>query len=462
MANSFNIKINIDTILTNPSAISDLMSELERLGLSGSTEVDGLSGAFNQLGNSIKAALASLTAYMSFEGLKSITSNIIQTGANFEQTMLKVRASSKATNEQYERLVATANRLGAETEFSGSQAAQGFEYLAMAGFNVEKMIKALPGTMALATAGTVDLGTAADITTGVLTGMGLEVEQLGRVNDVLVKTFSSSTQNLADLGEAFSYLGPVAVAYGYDIETVAVLLGDLANAGIKGSMAGTALRSAFGDVHKVFAAFGESAVDAEGKAKNLFDAIELMVAKGVGPEQVTKIFGERAGPAVFAFMDMFKKDADIFNKQLDDMYKNAAGSTARMAETIRSGIQVVFDELTGALESLQLESFFKDNDSLKEGIRGITDAVRGGAGVFKNYAKDLLSATKVALEFIKTLVSLSVSLTESGAVSGAFNAALVLLAATIAKKLIFGLVNLGKTLVAQGVLAKAAAQQAAA
>src|SRR5690606_30654581 len=166
----------------------------------------------------------------------------LRTGADFEAAMARVGAVSRATAEQQEALTAAAREAGATTTFSATQAAEALSFLAMAGFRAEESIGALPSVLQLAASAQIHLGTPADITSNILTGYGMTVEELGRANDVLVASFTSANVDLSMLGESFKYVGPVARGAGVQFEEVAAAIGLLGNAGIQGSMAGTALR----------------------------------------------------------------------------------------------------------------------------------------------------------------------------------------------------------------------------
>ena len=145
--------------------------------------------------NQFALAAVGVAGVLAFKG-------IVTAAGDFDASMRRVAAVSGATGEEFKTLTETAKELGATTQFSASQAASGMEFLAKAGFDTNEVLQAIPGTLQLAAAASLDLGTAADIVTNVLTGFGLEVRELTRVNDVLVKTFTSSNTNLIELGES--------------------------------------------------------------------------------------------------------------------------------------------------------------------------------------------------------------------------------------------------------------------
>jgi TP901 family phage tail tape measure protein len=464
MADNYSVKIRLETLLAD-SGIRDLNAGLTAAVDKGRREVRGLTEAFGPLGSAVKSVLASLAAYASSQGLKGLATNVVKTGADFEKMMLKVRANTQATEEEFERLNQVAIRLGAETEFSASQAAEALNYLTMAGLSVDQAITALPNTMDLATAGVIGMGQAADITTGILFGMGMGVEDLARVNDILVKTYTSSNQTIVDLGEAFKFAGPVAKSFGVEMETVAVLLGELANAGIRGEMGGTGLRGAFLDTSKVFREYGESAKDAEGKTKGLIEAMQLLVEKNASPEEVTKIFGDRAGVAVLALMNTIRQDAEYLNRQVTDMTENAAGATQEAADVIRRAFDVIVDQVGGAIESIQIELFRDNSEALKDAIQKLAESIRDNADALKSYGQNIMDAAAFAVQFLSSLVEVARFFKENTAGVVLLNGALTILAGILTAKLVGGFLryvsHLKQALLAQAALAQQQRRSAA-
>jgi phage-related tail protein len=144
----------------------------------------------------------------------------VRVAMEFEQSMAKVGAVARASGEELTRLTATARQLGATTNWTASQVAEGMQFLAMAGFNTEQTIAAMPGMLSLASAGAIDLGAAADIASNILTGFNMRAEEMGRLGDVMTNTFTTSNTNLQMLGESMKYVAPVAAATGVSRPTV--------------------------------------------------------------------------------------------------------------------------------------------------------------------------------------------------------------------------------------------------
>lgn len=160
----------------------------------------------------------------------------VMVAANFEQSMANVGsvAGLDLAGQQFQQLTATARELGATTNWSASEAASGMKYLAMAGFKTGEIVSAMPGMLSLASAGAIDLGRGADISSNILTGFGMRAEETGRLGDVLVNTFTTSNTSLSMLGETMKYVAPVASGLGVSLEETAAMTAKLGRRGHPG------------------------------------------------------------------------------------------------------------------------------------------------------------------------------------------------------------------------------------
>lgn len=233
----------------------------------------------------------------------------VSAGSKFESSMVRTKAVAQATDYEFKKLEQAAKFLGETTEHSAKAVADGMGFMAMAGFNARQIIETIPSVLQLATAGAMDLAQAADITTNILTGMGLAVSDLADVNDVLVNTVVSSNVNVAMLGEAFKYIGPVAKSAGVEFQEVAAALGALGNAGIQGSMAGTTLRGAIskllkptGEAAAIIKRLGIRTKDSKGKFVGLIATVKQLEKSGADTADMLTIFGLRAGPGMQALV----------------------------------------------------------------------------------------------------------------------------------------------------------------
>ena len=304
----------------------------------------------------------------------------LRTAGSFEASMNQVAAVSGATGEQLIALRDVAKDLGATTQFSASQAADAMKFLSMAGFDAQQTMDALPGTLQLAASAAIDLGDAADIVSNILSGYGLQVEELSRVNDVLVKTFTASNTDLRQLGEAMKYAGPVANAAGVAFEEAAAAIGLMGNAGIQGSMAGTSLRGAIsrilsptnaaaGAMHEL----GLNFTDTQGRILPLADIIQQLAPYADDAGLFMELFGQRAGPAMAALVSQGSDSLRGLTSEL----QNAGGTAERIAEAQMQGFNGAMKELRSAFEALQIaiaESGLLD--FMTQVVKSVSDVVR--------------------------------------------------------------------------------------
>ena len=195
--------------------------------------------------NQLAGVLASAGVAKSVAEIASALLECVKAFGEFESQMSAVQAISGASGAQMAELTEKAKYMGATTSFTATEAGQALEYMAMAGWKTNEMMDGLEGIMHLAAASGEDLGATSDIVTDALTAFGLAASDSARFADVLAAASSNANTNVGMMGETFKYAAPVAGSLGYSVEDTALAIGLMANAGIKGTQAGTALRSAF-------------------------------------------------------------------------------------------------------------------------------------------------------------------------------------------------------------------------
>jgi len=321
-----------------------------------SKSFNGFSKAAKGAGTVLSSLAAQLGIVAGIAGFAGMTASVIKTGAVFEQTMKTVKGVARATDDEYQRLIASARLMGEQTEWTASQAGQALQFLAMAGFDVEKSIAALPGTL--------DLGRAADITSDVLTAFQLDVKELNRVNDVFIGTITRSNTNVEMMAESMKYAAPLAKAYGYSIEETSALIGILAQAGIKGSMAGTQLAFAF---QKTEDAAKELGIE----SNNLIDVLEAATKAGWGANKMMEIFDMRGGRAGLVLKDLVPNIRDFVTE-----LQNSTGESKALADEMRSGLLANWNEFKAVIESVSLDTFSRFESGLKSTLKSATQAVR--------------------------------------------------------------------------------------
>lgn len=400
--------------------------------------VRSMGKGFSSIVSPIAAVTAGATAlYAAFSSLKTF--------AAFDDTMRMVGAVSNATAGELQQLTDLAKEMGSETRFSASEAAEGLKFLGMAGLDVEQQMTALPGVLNLASAGALDLGAAADIATNILTGYGLKVEDLGMVNDVLAKTFTSSNTNLQELGHAFTYAGSVAKSAGQDFTEIAASLGLLANAGFKGEMGGTALRGAMTRLLKptnaaagIISKLSLQITDSTDKMRPFLDIVDDLGRSGASTADLMEIFGLRAGPGVAALIQQ-GSDAIVNMRATVADY---AGTTDRIAAQMEAGIGGQLRALNSAFEALKISTgeaiagaLLDDVQNLTTFLRENKDGLRGFAVAFVSVVAALVSGGIALSDFIAKRKGFFefVAIATAGAIAYtvailALNAATVLLA----------------------------------
>jgi TP901 family phage tail tape measure protein len=274
----------------------------------------------------------------------------IKTAGDFEAAMNRVAGITRATGVEFQQLENLAKELGATTQFSASQAADAMGFLAMAGFDTNQIMEALPGTLELAAAGSLDLARAADIASNVLTGYGLQAEEVGRVNDVLALASISANTNVEQLGNAFKFVAPVASAMGVTIEESAAAIGIMSDAGIQGEMAGTALRNILAELAKESDTLGVSVYDTNGVMLPLADILAQLESRGFTTAESMGEFGMRAGPALQALLSRGSGAL----RDLTTNLEGAGGTAARLAATNMEGFNGAVLNLRSAVEGLQI------------------------------------------------------------------------------------------------------------
>ena len=339
----------------------------------------------------------------------------IKVGGDFEAGMSQVAAISGATGDDLQKLTDLAKEMGSKTKFSATEAAEGYQYMAMAGWKTEDMLNGLPGIMNLAAASGEDLGTTSDIVTDALTAMGLSASDSAHFADVLAAASSNSNTNVSMMGETFKYAAPLAGALGYNIEDLAQAIGLMANSGIKSTQAGTSLRSILtrlADPPKDCAAameqYGISMTNSDGTMKSLMEVMENMRDSLGGLDEqeqasaASAIGGQEAMSGLLAIVNASESDFDKLAAAID----NSDGSAEKMAETMQNNLQGKITILKSALEGVGIAAFEKFQKPLEDAVDKVTEAVSNfDLDVFLQKVSEMLDVAKQYAPVITGVVS---------------------------------------------------------
>lgn len=332
----------------------------------------------------------------------------IKTAANFESGMSAVAAISGATGTQLDQLTDKALEMGAKTKFSASEAASAMEYMAMAGWKTEDMLNGIEGIMSLAAASGEDLATTSDIVTDALTAFGLSAQDAGRFSDVLAAASSNANTNVSMLGESFKYVAPVAGSLGYTAEDTAIALGLMANAGIKASQGGTALRGSLtrlikptDDAAAIMDEYGISLTNTDGSMKSLGDVMGLLreklgnLSEAQQAQVAATLFGQEAMSGMLAIINASEAD---YNKLTDAIY-GSEGAATNMADTMQDNLSGQLTILGSTIEGIAISFgniLLPMIKKVVEGLQGFASWINGLSDSQKEFiANALLMAAAI-------------------------------------------------------------------
>ena len=249
-------------------------------------KIDGsfreLDKGFNKIMSAGKACFHAIAtaAGVAAVAVGAVTAASIKVGSEFEAEMSTVQAISQATDEQLTELSDKAREVAKETVFSASEVGQAMEFMGMAGWKTEEMLSGIEGVVKLAAASGEEMATVSSIVVDTLTAMGHTADDTGHFVDILAQAAMNSNTNVELMGDTFRYAAPVVGSLGYSMEDLAIATGLMASSGIKGSLAGTALRNMLTRMVKptkesqnAIDALGLSLTDEEG---NMYSLLEIM------------------------------------------------------------------------------------------------------------------------------------------------------------------------------------------
>lgn len=330
-------------------------------------------------------------------------------GYEFETGMSKVQALTRLdkNSEEYKALREQARQLGATTAFTANEVAQGQSFYAMAGFKPEQIQNAMKGTLSMSLAGDIDLATTADIGSNILTGFKLNSDEMNRVSDTLVATFTRSNTNLNMLGDTMKYVAPVASGLSVDLETAAVAAGKLGDAGIQGSMAGTSLRSILGRLaeppKQAADALEELNIKTRDAKGNLRGLPEILAdldkkTKKMGTAQRAGYFKHIAGEEAFSALSVLTDQAGSgeLQKMIAEV-KAAKGEAQKVADTMTDNLDGDLKNLTSAWEDVGIQIFGGVDSPLRDIAKSITEIISKVGDWAKRNPELANTLTKIAL-----------------------------------------------------------------
>ena len=336
------------------SQLNLAQSQAQRLALESSKSF--------QIGSALTGLGKGLTTAVTLP-LMGFAAASIKVGNEFQAQMSRVQAIAGATAEELGRMKTQAIDLGAKTAFSAKEAAQGMENLASAGFQVNEIMDAMPGVLDLAAVSGGDVAASSEAMASSLRAFGLEANQAGHVADVFARAAADTNAETSDMAEAMKYVAPVAHSMGLSLEETAASIGIMADAGIKGSQAGTTLRGALSRIAKPTKAMtksmqelGVSFYDANGNMIPLREQIAQLKTATAGLTQeernrhIVTLYGQNSLSGMLALLDAGPEKLDKMTNAL----VNSDGAAKEMAETMQDNLASKIEQMGGAFESVAI------------------------------------------------------------------------------------------------------------
>ena len=356
--------------------------------------VNGLKTAGDIAGKVLVAGLKAAAAAMAAIGTGAVASGkFIKDSLNvygeYEDAMKQVQATMGLTGEEgeeaFSKLSQAAKDAGATTRFSASESAEALNYLALAGYDTEQAIGALPGVLTLAAAGDMDLARASDLVTDSMAALGLEIADMDLYMDKMAKTSQKSNTDVQQLGEGILVAGATMKNAGQDLDTLNVMLGVLANRGIKGAEGGTKLRniimsltSPTSAAAKELESLGISVTDSSGNIRDMNDIFTDLNKELDGLSEADKM---NALSNIFNKQDLAGVNALLSGTgdEMNNLYKeleNADGAAQQMSDTMESGLAGSVRSLKSAYEGLQIVIGEQFAEMAQGAVGDVTELVR--------------------------------------------------------------------------------------
>lgn len=315
----------------------------------------------------------------------------IKLGSEFGAQMSRVGAISGATGKDFEKLRAQAIQLGADTAFSAKEAAAGMENLASAGFDAAEIMAAMPGILDLAAVSGGDVALASENAASALRAFGLDASEAGHIADVFARAAADTNAEVYDMGEALKYVAPNAKTAGISLEETAAAIGIMSDAGVKGSQAGTTLRTALVNMAKPtdkmqgkMDELGLSFFDTNGEMVSLEEQVRQLEGAfaSLTPQQRQNALATLYGKEALSGMTILIERGSAELGTLTHSLENSTGAADEMAKIIQDNLMGDVEELGGSLETLGIQIFSHFDKPLRE-------AAQEGSKAINNLSKEM-------------------------------------------------------------------------
>lgn len=388
-------------------------NELETLG----EKAEEASGGFTVF----KGALAELVADVienALNKMKELIANTIEVGATFESSMANVQAISGATDEELKLLSDTAKKFGSTTKFSASESADALGYMALAGWDAKTSAEALGGVLNLASSSGMELAQASDMVTDYLSAFGMQASESAYFADLLAYAQGNANTTAEGLGEAYKNCSANLASAGQDIETTTALLSMMANQGLKGSEAGTALNAVVRDMTSKMKdgaiEIGKTKIavqDSEGNFRDLSDILKEVekATDGMGSAQkasaLQSTFTADSIKGLNLILNAGVDEANKFEQEL----RKCSGTAEDMANTMNDNLNGDLTALNSQIEGVQIAIYEKFEPALRKGV-DVLSALVDGVNFMVKHSSEFISAVVAMASAVGTYVAYTTAL----------------------------------------------------
>jgi len=406
MAGRFSVQAvfkGIDAITAPVTKMQNRISKFTRKAKAGFRSLNRVASKFGQTLRNIGTK-----GVVAFAAMGFVIKDLIVTGADFGRAIgsaaAKFPEQIQRGTDAFKELEETARKVGSTTEFTSTQAAQGLNFLAKAGFSAKDAMAALPSIIDFATASEIEFAEAADVASDTIGAFELGIGGMQRVMDVMSKTANSSNVTIAELFESIKGGGAIFTTAGSDIESFSAIMGFLANSSIKGAKAGIAAKNITlalaGVGNKAAATFkklGINLADSNGDLRDQFDVLDELreKLKPLGTKQKVSIIQAIFGKIPIAAASKLLAESGKSVREFREELQKAGGTSKRVAAFIRNDVKGSIDSLKSAIEGVKLSIFELNEGPLKDMIDRWTDWLR---------VNEKMLATKIG-EFLLKIIN---------------------------------------------------------
>ena len=381
-----------DAIENYGKEVDEAGNETKKFGIVMKDAGDGTEKLRVSLGSLVSAQVVVDVLRNCAHAIKEVATAAVDVGMKFEASMSNVQALSGASGESLEKLTAKAKEMGAQTIYSASESADAFSYMALAGWDVEQMLEGINPVLNLAASANMDLAEASDIVTDYITAFGLKASDAAHFSDAMAKAMSTSNTTVQQLGEAYKNCAATCGAMGIEMEDATAVLATMANAGVKGGEAGTALNS-------ILTRLATNTKDCADKLKNygvdVYDPVSgnmkslSSILNGLGEVWGTLSQQEQAALAksiagvshyskfqtIMLGVSEAAKDGGMSFDDYAASLRNCEGAAEDMARVMQDNLAGDITILKSALEGLGIATEGVFDEAFREAVQGATDAV---------------------------------------------------------------------------------------